>query len=248
MLICVCLRILASSRIPRYDLVRQTPHFLGGSITQPIVVLLLKRALVSWSSAIDGYEDLHGADHRSVILYVHRRMELYYSSLALPVWAWALLVAAFELSCAMRWELGSRGTWRSRSYRGPWWRELELQGTWRLQSCPVPGDGSRGTRGYVCPSRPSSWLGACTRGYPIFRVPIVVTYKDSDMELLGKTYTITNISNTWHSINMNMPQYKDLKIGFQNKHRCLVSTIIMWNKKYHICLVLAMFQPERWLK
>jgi hypothetical protein len=27
MLICVCLRILASSRIPRYDLGRQTPHF-----------------------------------------------------------------------------------------------------------------------------------------------------------------------------------------------------------------------------
>jgi hypothetical protein len=33
MLICVCLRILASSRIPRYDLGRQTPHFLGGSVT-----------------------------------------------------------------------------------------------------------------------------------------------------------------------------------------------------------------------
>jgi hypothetical protein len=27
MLICVCLRILASSRIPQYDLGRQTPHF-----------------------------------------------------------------------------------------------------------------------------------------------------------------------------------------------------------------------------
>jgi hypothetical protein len=34
MLICVCLRILASSRIPRYDLGRQTPHFLGGSVTR----------------------------------------------------------------------------------------------------------------------------------------------------------------------------------------------------------------------
>jgi hypothetical protein len=33
MLICVCLRILASSRIPRYDLERQTPHFWGGSVT-----------------------------------------------------------------------------------------------------------------------------------------------------------------------------------------------------------------------
>jgi hypothetical protein len=33
MLICVCLRILASSRIPQYDLGRQTPHFLGGSVT-----------------------------------------------------------------------------------------------------------------------------------------------------------------------------------------------------------------------
>jgi hypothetical protein len=33
MLICVCLRILASSRIPRYDIGRQTPHFGGGSVT-----------------------------------------------------------------------------------------------------------------------------------------------------------------------------------------------------------------------
>jgi hypothetical protein len=33
MLICVCLRILASSIIPRYDLGRQTPHFWGGSVT-----------------------------------------------------------------------------------------------------------------------------------------------------------------------------------------------------------------------
>jgi hypothetical protein len=35
MLIYVCLRILASSRIPRYDLERQTPHFLGGSVIVP---------------------------------------------------------------------------------------------------------------------------------------------------------------------------------------------------------------------
>jgi hypothetical protein len=33
MLTCVCLRILASSRIPQYDLGRQTPHFWGGSVT-----------------------------------------------------------------------------------------------------------------------------------------------------------------------------------------------------------------------
>jgi hypothetical protein len=33
MLICMCLRILASLRIPRYDLGRQTPHFGGGSVT-----------------------------------------------------------------------------------------------------------------------------------------------------------------------------------------------------------------------
>jgi hypothetical protein len=39
MLICVCLRILASSRIPRYDLGRQTPYFLGGSVTLSIKYL-----------------------------------------------------------------------------------------------------------------------------------------------------------------------------------------------------------------
>jgi hypothetical protein len=33
MLICLCLWILASLRILRYDLRRQTPHFCGGSVT-----------------------------------------------------------------------------------------------------------------------------------------------------------------------------------------------------------------------
>jgi hypothetical protein len=52
------------------------------------VVLLLERALVSWSSAIDErdeHQDLCGSDCQSVIPYIHGRMELYSSSLALPV-------------------------------------------------------------------------------------------------------------------------------------------------------------------
>jgi hypothetical protein len=51
---------------------------------QPVVVLLLERALVSWSLAIDergGHEDLCGLDRRSVIPYIYRRTELYCSSL-----------------------------------------------------------------------------------------------------------------------------------------------------------------------
>jgi hypothetical protein len=54
---------------------------------QPAVVLLLERALVSWSLAMDeysGHEDLRGSDHRSVISYVHGRTKLYCSGLALP--------------------------------------------------------------------------------------------------------------------------------------------------------------------
>jgi hypothetical protein len=42
-------------------------------------------ALVSWSLAMDehgGYEDLRGSGRRSVIPYVHRRIELYCSSLS----------------------------------------------------------------------------------------------------------------------------------------------------------------------
>jgi hypothetical protein len=35
----------------------------------------------------DEYEDLRGSSHRSVIPYVHERMQLYCSSLALPGWA-----------------------------------------------------------------------------------------------------------------------------------------------------------------
>jgi hypothetical protein len=48
------------------------------------VVLLLERVVVSWSLAIDergGHEDLRGSGHRNVIPYVHRRTELYCSSL-----------------------------------------------------------------------------------------------------------------------------------------------------------------------
>jgi hypothetical protein len=49
------------------------------------VVLLLDGDLVSWSLAIDEhgeYEDLHGSVCRSVIPYVHERIELYCSSLS----------------------------------------------------------------------------------------------------------------------------------------------------------------------
>jgi hypothetical protein len=52
------------------------------------VVLLLERDLVSWSLAMDEHgehEDLCGSGHRSIIPYVHGRMKLYCSSLALPV-------------------------------------------------------------------------------------------------------------------------------------------------------------------
>jgi hypothetical protein len=49
------------------------------------VVLLLERVLVSSSLDMDEHEYLHGLDRRSVILYVHGRMKLYCSSLALPM-------------------------------------------------------------------------------------------------------------------------------------------------------------------
>jgi hypothetical protein len=58
---------------------------------QPAVVLLLERTLVSWSLAMDErgvYEELRGSGRRSVIPYVHRRIELYCSSLlclSLPI-------------------------------------------------------------------------------------------------------------------------------------------------------------------
>jgi hypothetical protein len=51
---------------------------------QPAVVLLLEEAFVSWSLAINergGHKDLHGSGRRNVIPYVHRRIELYCSSL-----------------------------------------------------------------------------------------------------------------------------------------------------------------------
>jgi hypothetical protein len=51
---------------------------------QLVVVLLLERALASWSFAMDehdGYQDLHVLGHRSIIPYIHRRTGLYCSSL-----------------------------------------------------------------------------------------------------------------------------------------------------------------------
>jgi hypothetical protein len=54
---------------------------------QPVVVLLLEGALVSWSLAMNergGHEDLRGSGRRSVISYVHGRTELYCSSLYEP--------------------------------------------------------------------------------------------------------------------------------------------------------------------
>jgi hypothetical protein len=53
-----------------------------------VVVFLLERALISWSSAINErseYQDLRGSDRRSVIPYINRRIELYYSRLTLLV-------------------------------------------------------------------------------------------------------------------------------------------------------------------
>jgi hypothetical protein len=51
---------------------------------QPVVVLLLEGAMVSWSLAMDkrgGHKDLRDSGRRSVIPYIHGRTKLYCSSL-----------------------------------------------------------------------------------------------------------------------------------------------------------------------
>jgi hypothetical protein len=53
-------------------------------LEQSIVILLLERDLVSYSSAINEQEDLYDSDYRSVISYVHGRIELYCSNLVFP--------------------------------------------------------------------------------------------------------------------------------------------------------------------
>jgi hypothetical protein len=71
------------------------PHYRSGFATlspvllqeQPAVVLLLEGALISWSLAMvehGGHKDLCGSGRWSVIPYVHRRTELYCSSLYEP--------------------------------------------------------------------------------------------------------------------------------------------------------------------
>jgi hypothetical protein len=52
---------------------------------QLVGVLLLKRDLIFWSLVMDEYggnEDLRGLNRRSIISYVHRKTELYCSSLS----------------------------------------------------------------------------------------------------------------------------------------------------------------------
>jgi hypothetical protein len=67
-------------------------HCQSGFVTLPpvslqeqsAVILLLEGALVSWSLAMNergGHRDLRGSGRRSVIPYVHMRMELYCSSM-----------------------------------------------------------------------------------------------------------------------------------------------------------------------
>jgi hypothetical protein len=51
------------------------------------VVLLWGRSLASWSLALDehsGHEDLRGSGRQNIIPYVHRRTELYCSSIYEP--------------------------------------------------------------------------------------------------------------------------------------------------------------------
>jgi hypothetical protein len=55
---------------------------------QPVVIVLLEKALISWSLTMDergGHQDLCDSSHKSVASYVHKRMELYCSRLVLPV-------------------------------------------------------------------------------------------------------------------------------------------------------------------
>jgi hypothetical protein len=66
------------------DFTTLTPVLLQEHST---VVLLLKRALVSWSLAMDergGHENLCGSGHRSVIPYAHERTEVVLLKSALP--------------------------------------------------------------------------------------------------------------------------------------------------------------------
>jgi hypothetical protein len=57
MLIRVCLRILASSGIPRYDLGRQTLHFLGGSVTPIASALLLSSTQIVGGGTLTAGDD-----------------------------------------------------------------------------------------------------------------------------------------------------------------------------------------------
>jgi hypothetical protein len=64
------------------------------------VVFLLERDLISWSLAMDEHgrhKDLCDSSHRSVIPYVHRRTELYCSSLYEP--------EPFLFSAHLKWRL-----------------------------------------------------------------------------------------------------------------------------------------------
>jgi hypothetical protein len=77
----MCAILSEEDQVEASDFTTHSPVLLQ---EQSVVVLLLERVLVSWSLAMDergGHEDLRGSGRRSVIPYVHGRIELYCSSL-----------------------------------------------------------------------------------------------------------------------------------------------------------------------
>jgi hypothetical protein len=85
-------------------------------------------------------------------------------------------VAASELSCARRRELGSQSTWRSQSYHGPWWRELEPRRT-------------RGPRAGLCQEREplpwSTWWSWSCRGPWWWELELRGTWRLRSCPVLG---------------------------------------------------------------
>jgi hypothetical protein len=74
------------------------------------VIFLLEETLIPWSLALDecgGHKDLRGSVHRSVIPYIHRRTELYCTSLSCLslIFPPALTDLFWPRSTSVKWHL-----------------------------------------------------------------------------------------------------------------------------------------------
>jgi hypothetical protein len=115
MLICVCLRILTSSRIPRYDLGRQTSHFWGGSVTG-VWLRRMKNEIYQWKVCTIKQSHTCGT---SEVWHVHPQCTIRFLGHQIISIVWAqsnIIVAALVIYDLTTYQVRYSKAWRAEEY------------------------------------------------------------------------------------------------------------------------------------